>query len=235
MSQALGCHYHHQSLFSSTVPPQQPAELQPQRTGEIGSPLSIGLLPSQMPTNRPVVKNSGSNWLEVTQKNVPCMWKVKNHIITNPWIVVFSETSKYTQLLTCKLPLQHKVWEIAQDFKTDLLQSAGAGASQMCVASLVGLVEESNLCAIRANCVTMGEENVCETPPWYIRCAVLSCFKKWNLVCYNKRDTTGNHSTRCNKAVPERQICFPWSKVTNRVPKMQCIGVKCTCWDQMIV
>lgn len=81
---------------------------------------SINRAPTKSNAHRPVVKNSGSNWLEVTQKNVPCMWKVKNHIITNPWIVVFSETSKYTQLLTCKLPLQHKVWEIAQDFKTDL-------------------------------------------------------------------------------------------------------------------
>ena len=57
---------------------------------------------------------------------------------------------KSTELLIRKLPFQHLVWEIAQDFKTDLrFQRAVTGALQKAnEAYLVGLFEDTNLCAM---------------------------------------------------------------------------------------
>ncbi|RTG85058.1 histone H3 [Schistosoma bovis] len=57
------------------------------------------------------------------------------------------------QLLIRKLPFQRLVREIAQDFKTDLrFQSSAVSALQEASeAYLVGLFEDTNLCAIHAN------------------------------------------------------------------------------------
>ena len=59
---------------------------------------------------------------------------------------------KNTALLICKLPSQRLVREIAQDFKTDLrFQSAAILCLQEAAeAYLVGLFEDTNLCAIHA-------------------------------------------------------------------------------------
>ena len=59
---------------------------------------------------------------------------------------------KYTALLIRKLPFQRLVWEIAQDFKTDLcFQCAAIGDLQKAgEAYLVALFEDTNLCAIHA-------------------------------------------------------------------------------------
>ena len=64
---------------------------------------------------------------------------------------------KSTKLLICKLPFVRVVQEIAQDFKTDLrFQSSAIGALQeACEAYLVGLYEDTNLCAIYAKHVTI--------------------------------------------------------------------------------
>ncbi|XP_042098617.1 histone H3.3A-like, partial [Ovis aries] len=64
---------------------------------------------------------------------------------------------KSTELLISKLPFQRLVREIAQDFKTDLCyQSAAIGAWQQASdAYLVGLFEDTNLCAIHAKRVTI--------------------------------------------------------------------------------
>merc|ERR1712008_2003 len=63
-----------------------------------------------------------------------------------------SSLPKSTELLIRKLPFQRLVREIAQDFKTDLrFQSAAIGALQEASeAYLVGLFEDTNLCAIHA-------------------------------------------------------------------------------------
>ena len=60
-------------------------------------------------------------------------------------------------MLIRKLPFQRLVREIAQDFKTDLrFQSAAIMAMQEASeAYLVGLFEDSNLCAIHAMRVTI--------------------------------------------------------------------------------
>ena len=64
---------------------------------------------------------------------------------------------KSTDLLIRKLPFQRLVREIAQEFKTDLrFQSAAVLALQEAAeAYLVGLFEDSNLCAIHAKRVTI--------------------------------------------------------------------------------
>ena len=64
---------------------------------------------------------------------------------------------KHTALLICKLPFQRLVREIAQDYKTDLrFQSAAILCLQEAAeAYLVGLFEDTNLCAIHAKQVTI--------------------------------------------------------------------------------
>ena len=83
---------------------------------------------------------------------------------------------KSTALLICKLPFQRLVREIAHDFKTDLrFQSAAILCLQEAAeAYLVGLFEDTNLCAIHARRVTImpgisswldeSEENVPNSP-----------------------------------------------------------------------
>ena len=77
-----------------------------------------------------------------------------------PGTVALREIRKYqksTELLIRKLPFQRLVREIAQDFKTDLrFQSSAVLALQEAAeAYLVGLFEDTNLCAIHARRVTI--------------------------------------------------------------------------------
>ena len=64
---------------------------------------------------------------------------------------------KSTELLIRKLPFQRLVREITQDFKTDIrFQSTAILAMQEAAeAYLVGLFEDTNLCAIHAKRVTV--------------------------------------------------------------------------------
>lgn len=77
-----------------------------------------------------------------------------------PGTVALREIRKYqksTELLIRKLPFQRLVREIAQNFKNDLrFQSAAILALQEASeAYLVGLFEDTNLCAIHAKRVTI--------------------------------------------------------------------------------
>ena len=77
-----------------------------------------------------------------------------------PGTVALREIRKYqksTELLIRKLPFQRVVREIAQDFKTDLrFQGAALMAlHEAAEAYLVGLFEDTNLCAIHAQRVTI--------------------------------------------------------------------------------
>ncbi|KAI6219436.1 hypothetical protein M3Y95_01111000 [Aphelenchoides besseyi] len=69
---------------------------------------------------------------------------------------------KSTELLIRKLPFQRLVREIAQDFKTDLrFQSSAVLALQEAAeAYLVGLFEDTNLCAIHAKRVTIMPKDI---------------------------------------------------------------------------
>ena len=62
-----------------------------------------------------------------------------------------------THLTIRKLPFQRLVREIAQDFKTDLRfqSSAVVALQEASEAYLVGLFEDTNLCAIHAKRVTI--------------------------------------------------------------------------------
>ncbi|EPZ32225.1 putative histone H3 [Rozella allomycis CSF55] len=82
-----------------------------------------------------------------------------------PGTVALREIRRYqksTELLIRKLPFQRLVREIAQDFKTDLrFQSAAIGALQEAAeAYLVGLFEDTNLCAIHAKRVTIMPKDI---------------------------------------------------------------------------
>jgi histone H3 len=77
-----------------------------------------------------------------------------------PGTVALREIRKYqksTELLVRKLPFQRLVREIAQDYKADLrFQSSAVLALQEAAeAYLVGLFEDTNLCAIHAKRVTI--------------------------------------------------------------------------------
>ena len=77
-----------------------------------------------------------------------------------PGTVALREIRRYqksTELLIRKLPFQRLVREIAQDFKTDLrFQGAALMAlHEAAEAYLVGLFEDTNLCAIHARRVTI--------------------------------------------------------------------------------
>merc|ERR1712183_656782 len=82
-----------------------------------------------------------------------------------PGTVALREIRKYqksTVLLIRKLPFQRLVREIAQDFKTDLrFQSHAVLALQEAAeAYLVGLFEDTNLCAIHAKRVTIMPKDI---------------------------------------------------------------------------
>ena len=77
-----------------------------------------------------------------------------------PGTIALREIRKYqknTELLIRKLPFQRILREIAQDFRTDLrFQSQAVLALQEASeAYLVGLFEDTNLCAIHAKRVTI--------------------------------------------------------------------------------
>ena len=82
-----------------------------------------------------------------------------------PGVVALREIRKYqksTELLIRKLPFQRLVKEIASDFKTELrFQSSAVLALQEASESyLVGLFEDTNLCAIHAKRVTIMPKDI---------------------------------------------------------------------------
>ncbi|XP_008834396.1 histone H3.3-like [Nannospalax galili] len=98
-------------------------------------------------------------------KSVPPTGGVNKPHGYRPGTVALREIRRYqksTELLIRKLPFQDLVREIAQDFKTDLrFQSAAIGALQEASeAYLVGLFEDTNLCAIHAKRVTIMPKDI---------------------------------------------------------------------------
>ena len=69
---------------------------------------------------------------------------------------------KTSELLITKLPFQRLIREIAQDCKTDLrFQSSAIMALQEATeAFLIGLFEDTNVCAIHAKCVMIMPKDV---------------------------------------------------------------------------
>ena len=82
-----------------------------------------------------------------------------------PGTIALREIRRYqksTELLIRKLPFQRLVREIAQEFKPDLrFQSIAIRALQEAAeAYLVGLFEDTNLCAIHAKRVTITPKDI---------------------------------------------------------------------------
>ena len=95
----------------------------------------------------------------------PCTGGVKKPYRYRPGIVALREIRRYqksTELLIRKLPFQRLVREIAQDFRTDLRfqSSAVVALQEASEAYLVGLFEDTNLCAIHAKRVTIMPKDV---------------------------------------------------------------------------
>ena len=95
-----------------------------------------------------------------TRKAVPSTGGVKKPHRYRPGTVALREIRRYqksTELLIRKLPFQRLVREVAQELMTDLRFQTSA---LMCLqeaaeAYLVGLFEDTNLCAIHAKRVTI--------------------------------------------------------------------------------
>ncbi|KAG6401174.1 hypothetical protein SASPL_138020 [Salvia splendens] len=102
---------------------------------------------------------------DAARKSAPTTGGVKKPHRYRPGTVALREIRKYqksTELLIRKLPFQRLVREIAQDFKTDLrFQSHAVLALQEAAeAYLVGLFEDTNLCAIHAKRVTIMPKDI---------------------------------------------------------------------------
>ena len=77
-----------------------------------------------------------------------------------PGTAAFRQIRRYqksTELLIRKLPFRHLVREIAQGYMFDVCFQAAAFSAlqEASEAYLVGLLEDSNLCAIHSGCVTI--------------------------------------------------------------------------------
>ena len=97
---------------------------------------------------------------KAARKTSPINTNVKKPHRYKPGTVALREIRKFqksTELLIRKLPFQRVVREIAQNYKSDLrFQSQAVLALQEATeAYLVGLFEDTNLCAIHAKRVTI--------------------------------------------------------------------------------
>ena len=102
---------------------------------------------------------------KAARMDAPCTGGVKKPRRYRPGTVALREIRKFqksVELLIRKLPFQRLVREIAQDFKHDVrFQSAAMGALQEAAeAYLVGLFEDTNLCAIHAKRVTIMPKDI---------------------------------------------------------------------------
>ncbi|XP_004717827.1 histone H3.3A-like [Echinops telfairi] len=118
------------------------------RTKQTSRKFTAGKAPRKQPVTKPVRMSASSQG------------GIKKPHRYRPGTVALREIRTYqksTELLIRKLPFQRLVKEIAQDLKVGLrFQSAAIGALQEASeAYLVGLFEDTNLCAIHAKRVTI--------------------------------------------------------------------------------
>ncbi|RVE76568.1 hypothetical protein OJAV_G00010070 [Oryzias javanicus] len=128
-----------------------------------------GIVHGQNQTDRPQIYRRKSSeeaaGHQGRPKSAPATGGVKKPHRYRPGTVALREIRRYqksTELLIRKLPFQRLVREIAQDFKTDLrFQSSAVMALQEASeAYLVGLFEDTNLCAIHAKRVTIMPKDI---------------------------------------------------------------------------
>lgn len=99
------------------------------------------------------------------RKSAPEIGGVKKPHRYRPGTVALREIRRYqktTELLIRKLPFQRLVREVAQDYVTDLRfqGSAVLALQEAAEAYLIGIFEETNLCAIHAKRVTIMPKDV---------------------------------------------------------------------------
>ena len=114
-----------------------------------------GIIHKESPKTAKAVKNVA---LKAAKKAMAKETKIKKR--AHPGAVALSEIKflqRTTELLLRKAPFQHLIKDIAQAEKTDIrFQSAAISALQEAAeAYLVGLFEDTNLCAIHAKRVTI--------------------------------------------------------------------------------
>ena len=128
----------------------------------------------QLATKNPVKKLTAAqarknaakaNQAQLRNLGNPQKGGVKKPMRYRPGTVALREIRRYqktTELLIRKLPFNRLVREIAQDFKTDLrFQAQAIGALQEAAeAYLIGLFEDTNLCAIHAKRVTIMPKDI---------------------------------------------------------------------------
>ena len=103
--------------------------------------------------------------MKAARKSAPTNIAIKKPRRYRPGTVAIREIRKYqksTELLIRKLPFQRLVREIAQDYKSDLRfqSSAVAALQEAAEAYIVGLFEDTNLCAIHAKRVTIMTKDI---------------------------------------------------------------------------
>ena len=97
---------------------------------------------------------------KAARKSAPATGGVKKPHRYRPGTVALREIRRYqksTELLVRKLPFQRLVREIAADFRGDLKFASGAiqALQEATESHLVGVFEDTNLCAIHAKRVTI--------------------------------------------------------------------------------
>ncbi|KAL0476894.1 his-2 [Acrasis kona] len=102
---------------------------------------------------------------KAAKKTAPSSGGLKKPHRYKPGTVALREIRRYqksTELLIRRAPFQRLVREIAQDYKSDLRfqQSAVDALQEASEAYLVGLFEDTNLCAIHAKRVTIMPKDV---------------------------------------------------------------------------
>jgi len=102
---------------------------------------------------------------KAARKSKPNTGGVKKPHRFRPGTVALRQIRKYqksTELLIRKLPFQRLVREVAQDFKTDLRFESHAlmALQEASEAYLIGIFEDSNLCAIHAKRVTIYPKDI---------------------------------------------------------------------------
>ena len=105
-------------------------------------------------------KTGGDATAGKSRKSAPVRGGIKKPHRFRPGTVALREIRRYqksTELLIRRLPFQRVVREIAQEYKADLrFQSSAVIAIQEAAeAYMVGLFEDTNLCAIHAKRVTI--------------------------------------------------------------------------------
>ena len=103
--------------------------------------------------------------MKVMRKTAPGTGSIKKPHRYRPGTVALREIRKYqktTELLIRKLPFQRLVRELSQEVRSDMrFQSAAMLALQEASESyLVGLFEDTNLCAIHAKRVTIFPKDI---------------------------------------------------------------------------